>query len=440
MKYNHLTLDDRQAIEDALRETKSFVSIGLLLGKDPSGISKEVKLHRVFKPGMRHYAPNNCQHRQDCDRRSRCRNSSKCRKRSCINCGHCNEFCDDFKAIVCRHLLRGKLVCNGCAKRSCCHKDKYYYYASKAHEQYRLKLVESRQGISIEEHRLIELDLLVRPLVKKGQSIAHIFSTHENEIPVSSRTLYEYVDQGILSVINLDLPRKVKYKKRRNKPQIIREAGWLEGRSYADFKSFINHNSDINVVEMDTVQGKKGGKALLTFYFRNSKCMLAFLIPRQTQQAVVEVFNSLEKDLGARRFKKCFPLILTDNGSEFLNPIVLETGLKGQKRTAIYYCNPNASYEKGALEKNHEFIRYVIPSGTTMNNLTQEDIGVMINHINSYARKSLNNKTPYEMAGMLSDKKLLKVVGLAKVPPDEVFMRPELLKKRKCINNAGVSS
>jgi IS30 family transposase len=79
---------------------------------------------------------------------------------------------------------------------------------------------------------------------------------------------------------------------------------------------------------------------------------------------VLEVFNSLEKALGPRKFKKCFSLILTDNGSEFLNPLLLETGLKGQKRTSVYYCNPNASYEKGALEKNHEFIRYMVLSQT----------------------------------------------------------------------------
>lgn len=327
--------------------------------------------------------------------------------------------------------MRGKLVCNGCVKRSGCQKDKYYYYASKAHDQYRFTLSETRQGISIEEHHLIDLDELVKPLIKKGQSIAHIYSTHASDIPISSRTLYEYIDKGILSVINLDLPRKVKYKKRRKTPKIKRELSWIKGRTYADFQSFVALNPDINVVEMDTVEGKKGGKALLTFHFRRSKCLIAFLIREKTQRAVVEVFNNLEKALGPRKFKKCFPLILTDNGSEFLNPLLLETGLKGQKRTSVYYCNPNASYKKGALGKNHEFIRYIIPKGATMNNLAQNDVRLMISHINSYARKSLNNKTPYEFASILLDKKLLKVVGLERIPPDEVLMKPELLKKRK---------
>jgi IS30 family transposase len=360
MKYSHLSLDERQIIENGLRDGKTFQSIALSLGKDSSTISKEIKRGRIFKPRSRPYSPNNCIYRRECDQASTCGKNSQCRKSSCLKCGVCNNFCEKFKAIVCKHLLRGKLVCNGCVKRSGCQKDKYYYYASKAHDQYRLTLSETRQGISVEEHQLIDLDELVKPLIKKGQSIAHIYSTHASDIPISSRTLYEYIDKGILSVINLDLPRKVKYKKRRKSPKIRRELIWIKGRTHADFQDFIDLNPDANVVEMDTVEGKKGGKALLTFHFRRSKCLIAFLIREKTQQAVLEVFNSLEKALGPRKFKKCFSLILTDNGSEFLNPLLLETGLKGQKRTSVYYCNPNASYEKGALEKNHEFIRYMV--------------------------------------------------------------------------------
>jgi len=37
------------------------------------------------------------------------------------------------------------------------------------------------------------------------------------DIPCCQRTLYSYVDKQYLSVINLDLPRKVRYKKRKKK-------------------------------------------------------------------------------------------------------------------------------------------------------------------------------------------------------------------------------
>ena len=81
--------------------------------------------------------------------------------------------------------------------------------------------------------------------------------------------------------------------------------------------------------------------------------------------------------------KKTFPIILTDNGTEFSAPLELEFNSEGISRTRIFYCNPTASYQKGMIEKNHEFIRYVIPKGTTMDNFSQSDITKMIKHINS---------------------------------------------------------
>ena len=178
---------------------------------------------------------------------------------------------------------------------------------------------------------------------------------------------------------------------------------------------------------MDTVEGRKGGKVLLTLHFRNSKCLLAFLLPAKTQAAVLSVFNWLEKGLGQRKFKKMFAVILTDNGSEFINPLLLERGI-GEKRTRVFYCDPNSSYQKGALEKNHEFIRYIIPKGTSMCKYTDQDIKLMTNHINSLARESLNNQTPFKMATLLMDKDLISLVGLEEIPADDVTMKPHLLK------------
>ena len=73
-------------------------------------------------------------------------------------------------------------------------------------------------------------------------------------------------------------------------------------------------NPDIQVVEMDTVEGKKGGKVLLTMLFRNSKLMIAFLLDDKTSNSVLKVFNWIESILGNYLFEKTFPVILTDNG------------------------------------------------------------------------------------------------------------------------------
>ena len=60
-----------------------------------------------------------------------------------------------------------------------------------------------------------------------------------------------------------------------------------------------------------------------------------------------------------------FPVILTDNGSEFSNPRAIEEEPYDSNvlRTLVFYCHAGASFEKGACEVNHEFIRRIIPKG-----------------------------------------------------------------------------
>lgn len=428
--YSHLTLDNRIQIEKGLDQTLSFKEIGRSIGKDPTSVSKEVRRHRIEKPRNTYGAHNNCEHRGKCNQRELCKLSLCCRKKDCRGCSSCITQCKQFKAIVCKMLVQGKLVCNGCSRKTSCRLDKYYYRASAAHREYHNTLSTSREGINIDPGRLGEVNQLITPLIKvRGQSIAHIYSSHKNDIPFSSRTLYSYIDKNILLVRNLDLVRKVRYKPRRKTARPIRDKAWQEGRKYRDFINFIDSNPDSNIVEMDTVEGRKGGKVLLTMFFRSTKCLLSFLLPAKTQESVLTVFNWLEQGIGSIKFKKTFQVILTDNGSEFINPLLLEKGMDS-RRTRLFYCDPNSSYQKGALEKNHEFIRYIIPKGKSMCEYSDSNIRLMINHINSFARESLNNQTPFKMATLLMDKDLISLVGLEEVPADDVIMKPHLLKEQ----------
>lgn len=180
---------------------------------------------------------------------------------------------------------------------------------------------------------------------------------------------------------------------------------------------------------MDTVEGIKGGRVLLTMLFRQSKLMLAFILYEKSQKEVLRTFNMLEQELGTELFQKTFPIILTDNGTEFGNPLSLEFNNEGVSRTRIFYCNPRASYQKGMLEKNHEFIRYVLPKGTSFDSLLQTDIELMINHINSLGRESLNWFAPIDVAKFSLDEKVLKKLNLYKVPADKIQLNKKLLKK-----------
>lgn len=421
----HLTLEDRNYIEQALNQDMTFKEIAKFLSKDPTTISKEVKKHKTRKePNRFNGCGNICSHRFSCRRKNVCdRNCNFL----CFNCSRCNQYCSEFEEDICNSLKHAPYVCNSCKSKSACRLVKYYYRALPSHNQYLNTLSTSRQGINISDEELCELDNIVSPLIKNGQSISHIYKTQN--LNCSKSTLYNYIDQNRLSARNIDLPRRVRYPKKKSKRNPPKDTSIRKGRTYEDFEKYLLDNPDTQVVEMDTVEGKKGGKVLLTMLFRNSKLMLAFVLDDKTSNSVLKVFNYLEAILGNDLFEKTFPVILTDNGSEFSNPLSLEFNSDGIGRTRIFFCNPGASYQKGAIEKNHEFIRYVIPKGASMDNLSQNHITKMINHINSLTRPSLNNSTPYDLAQILLDKNVLKKLNLRKVPAKEIQLNQKLLKK-----------
>lgn len=125
-----------------------------------------------------------------------------------------------------------------------------------------------------------------------------------------------------------------------------------------------------------------------------------------------------------------FPVILTDNGSEFSNPKEIECrDTVPCKRTNVFYCDSSAPYQKGACEVNPELIRRILPKGSSFDDLTQEDISLMMDHINSYKRKKLNNRSPYETFSFYYGEDVLKRLGCSPVAAENIILKPKLLKK-----------
>ena len=425
-----MTLSDRIYIEQALLNRDSFKEIALVLKKDPSTISKEIRKHRVFKEGSLYRLKNNCALLSSCQRLRICQGKfcpQLCKQsKSC----DCTKRCPDFIPYLCPKLKKPPYVCNGCPNRSC-RQDKFFYRAKDADSSYEHTKRESRQGVNLSSEQRAHLDELVSPLILKGQTMDHIFSQHLEEIPCSVRTLYRYIDSGILSVKNIDLKRKVSYKPRKSsqkKASLPKEC--TIGRTYEDFLAYLAENPETNVVEMDTVVGPEPGKVLLTMLFRNCTFMLAFLMENTKSESVIQVFRFLQNELGFLTFSRLFPVILTDRGSEFSNPWALECDAYGEILSRVFYCNANAPYQKGRLEKNHEFLRYIFPKGTSFDAFSQENICLAINQINSTARGSLNGNTPFKLASLLLEEDLFRVLPLELVEPDAVLLKPALLKQR----------
>lgn len=427
----HLTLLNREDIEKLLKAGFKFYQIAENIQKDPTTISKEIRKYRTeHTPSNFNNKSNFCKHKDKCNLKNIC--NSNCHS-ECRRCGKCNSVCSKYELDVCEKLLKPPYVCNSCNSYAQCRKIKYIYIANVAQKKYELTLASSREGINISEDNLQKLDDLISPLIKQGQSIKLIYANHKNEINCSIRCLYNYIEMGLLSVKNIDLPRKIRYKIRnQNQNSKKKDYSYRIGRTYEDFQNMLKENPNVHIVEMDTVIGTaETGKVLLTLLFREFNFMIARLLPDKSSKSVKDELDNIEKIIGTELYKRVFKYILTDNGGEFQRPEELETSIDGSKRSSIYYCEPNRSDQKAKVEKNHEYIRYIIPKGTSMDNYIQDDIDLMMSHINSTAREVLNFAIPYDMASIYLGMDSIKKLNLSKIQPDDIILKPYLINKKK---------
>ena len=165
---------------------------------------------------------------------------------------------------------------------------------------------------------------------------------------------------------------------------------------------------------------------MLTITFVSAGLQLAIRREHNDSQSVTNIFNRFYFELGPDVFTELFPVLLADNGSEFSDPTSLEFDANGNRRCYLFYCNASSPYQKGSCEVHHEMIRRIIPKGIDIALYTQEQISLMMSHINSYKRKTLGNKSPYEMFAFQYNEGILKQFGLRKIPSDEIILSPKL--------------
>ena len=400
--YSHLSYEDRKNIEDGLNDNKSINQIANEINRSHSTILREIDRNKVY------YKPNNYGYSKTTDP---------------INL---------YKYQPCEKLSKSPYVCNGCKSRSGCRKERYTYYARKANDSYKEVKSEARKGINLTPEEVYKINTIITPLVKKGQTTNHLYINHPDILDFSKSSFYRYINDGVFEFGPMDFPRIVKYKKRKNsnKRRTRKEREILINRKYTDFIEYTSNNPDLNIVEMDTVEGlQTESDCFLTLLWRKSKFMLIFKLDSQTTEEVTRIFEILQTLIPLDVYKNLFQVILTDNGHEFFDVNNIECIHEtGEYVTHLFFCDPHASRQKGSLEKNHEFIRYVLPKGSSFKNINQDDCDDIMNNINSLCRDSLNGKCPYEAMLFLCDEYVLKILNCHYIKPDEVNLTYDLLK------------
>lgn len=431
MAYTHLSYEERLIIADRLKNHVSVKNIAKELSRSTSTISREIKGHIVFKQTKGAA----CQNFSTCTAAKICQGCTSVYRLKCKKCPACTKVCPDYVPFKCPKLLKSPYVCNGCSKNGACAAERRMYDPKYAQNEYERCLSENRSGFDLTAEQLSKLDEQVAPLIRKGQSPYHIIQTLGNEVSVSEATLRRIIASRQISVRNIDLRLQVKRKPRKHRTTAQEQARIRKakiGHLWQDYLAYMEEHPDTFVVEMDCVEGCKEDHAvLLTLHFDVYHLQLALILDHQTSEQVIKALDKLEEILGTELFQQMFPVIKTDNGSEFSDVEAMERSITGGKRTTIFFCEPNRSDEKGCCEKNHTHIRYVIPKGTTLEPFEQTDISFMMNHINSYKRKALGGRCPYEMAkfmGVPDD--FFVLLGLEQIAPQEVTLTPKLLSKK----------
>ena len=430
-EYKHLSLNERKTIEELLDEGTSLIKIAERLCRRTSTVAREIlRNSRAKRTGAVGVPFNNCKNRMTCTVYRLCKKED-CSKQCCKGCKACFRLCPDFVRDDCGKLSSPPYVCNGCGRRHKCTLEKFIYKATEAQRTYDEVLRKSRTGFATTISEIERIDAIISPLLKQSQSINAIMANHKDEIMLDEKTIRNYVNAGVFTATKMDLLNTVKMRPRKTKREVKVERACREGRTYRDFLAFMAEHPDTPVVQMDTVMGTvgTGEPVLLTIHFVEAELMLAFRREENTARSVIDVFDKLWELLGEEDFKNLFQLVLCDNGPEFSAPSRIEADKDGVIRTKLFYTDPGAPYQRGACENNHSLIRRVIKSGTSLKPYSQADINLLMNHINSYTRKKLNQRCAYDVFSFLHKQSLLDLLGIVKIDPDEVTLNPSLFKK-----------
>ena len=333
-KYVHLSERDRYKIEGLLEAEKDIEEISVILRRDRSTIYREIRRGKVFRVQ--------------------------------------NDF-----------------------------KEGYEYRANTAQADYESQGQNKERSLKIGKDKELEAyirekmvedkfspDAIIGEIKLKGLKFKGIICT---------KTLYNYIDAGLLSGIsNKNLWQKRDKKKRGYKTVSRVNTKNRDCRSIEDRPKKVNERSEYGHWEGDTVKGPQGGtrKSLFTLTERKSKKEIIIKIPQATQEAIQKAIDSLEMKHG-EDFKLMFKSITFDNGVEFLDWKSLEISLlkSEERRTMIYFAHSYSSWERGTNENQNRMIRRFVPKGADIADYSDADIQEIEDWMNNYPRKVLGYKT-----------------------------------------------
>ena len=207
---------------------------------------------------------------------------------------------------------------------------------------------------------------------------------------VCTKTLYNYVDNGLIGIKNIDLPEKLK---RNTKKEKVRKNKRILGDSIELRPESVELREEFGHWEADTVLGSKyeDEPCTVTLVERKTRKAIWIKVADHTADSVQAAIQSVVAYFGSMA-QTVFKTVIGDNGSEFARLTELVS-----QGTAVYFTHPYSSWEKGTNECHNKLLRRFIPKGVSMTGYSAEDIAYMADWANTLPRKILGYRTPDEL-------------------------------------------
>lgn len=337
-KYVHLTERDRYKIEGLLEGKKDVEEISAILGRDRSTIYREIIRGTIVRVQ--------------------------------------NDFCEEGE-----------------------------YRANSAQADYVSRGKNKERSLKIGKDKELEAYIRIKMIKDKFSPDAIIGEIKikglKFEGQICTKTLYNYIDAGLLSGIsNKNLWQKRDKKKRKYKTVSRINTKNRDCRSIEDRPNRINNRVEYGHWEGDTVKGPLGSKtSLLTLTERKSREEVVVKVENASQGAIREAIDEMEREYG-QGFKAKFQSITFDNGPEFLEWKSLEISVlkPKERRTMIYFAHSYSAWERGTNENQNRMIRRFVPKGKDIAEFSKADIQEIEDWMNNYPRKILGYRTAKQVA------------------------------------------
>jgi len=375
-----LTIEERMLIQACLIKDMNLTEIAQRLGRNKSTISREISSHLIIKEG---FTEKDCVHRKE-------------------------------------HVL-----CNSCKYRGTCSHEKHYYNFEMAQKDSDELKSSSRQYTRLTPSKIARInDVLLNQVRRLGQSLHHAYVSNPDLSEICcEKTIRRLIYSGFTAIKAHELRKYVVYKREYQKPKDfrLRDISILIGRQYSDYLKYCSSHKRDNIVQYDSVIGKSSDKfCILTVTFPKYRFQFGLLIMKSNPNDVVVKLKKLFNLLGSEKVKSIFPINLADNGLEFSYFNKIEIDDLGENVCQTFFTNPYKATDKAHCERNHEFIRYMIPKGKSLDFLTQDKVNWVFSQINSYVRKELDDQTPYDLVRRKFGKEFLDEIGIFRVQKKKV--------------------